>query len=240
MWGLICKDFYVYRKTFLLSLCVIIGLSVFYFVPLPLLDFTEEQQTLLQMAFIMFALFIFLCIGDAQTSLFAQDERKNWMYFSISSPEGIKGQVLSKYYESALLSFLGSLWCIFLFTIQGALSKTELPISFLALLFYLQFFFRAIEFPFYIRFGSKHGNYYKMGLILILVLLFTIYQLYGDRNHMITLETIINFFKKMNDTQLTDLTLYLYGIFPWISLFSFYGSYRLSLWLCQKGVDSFE
>lgn len=240
MWGLICKDFYVYRKTFFLSLCVMIGLSIPYFVPLPLMDFTEEQQTLLKMVFIVFALFIFLCIGDAQTSLFTRDEQKAWMYFAICSPEGIRGQVLSKYYESTLLSLFGSLWCLFLFTIQGALSKTELPINILILLFYLQFFFRAMEFPFYIRFGSKYGNYYKLGIITIFVMIFAIYQLYGDRNHMITFEAVLNFLQTLDAEALTDFTLTLYGVFPWISLLAFYGSYRLSLWLCQKGVDSFE
>lgn len=239
MWGLICKDFYICRKSFLLSLGVMLGLSIPYFIPIQLFS-SEENQLLLQAVFLIFALLIFLCVGEAQTSLFCGDQQKTWMYFVTASPAGVTGQVCSKYYECILLSLFCTLWCIFLFTIQGAVSNITLPINLLSMLFYIQLLVRALEFPFYIRFGSKYGNYYKLGVLTLFVMLFAIFELYGNPKYLISFDLIINFLKHLNTDALTNLTLCIYGVFPWVSLFALYLSYRVSLKLFQKGVDFLE
>lgn len=113
-------------------------------------------------------IFIYLCFGDAQTSVFSGDERKVWANYIMSSPSTARGQVRSKYCESVFLSVLCALWCICLLNLQDALSDTDTSLKLVILLFFLQFILRALEFPFFIRFGSRHGNYYKLGLLLLI------------------------------------------------------------------------
>lgn len=234
MWGLMLKDFYVHRKNLLVSFVVLLILSIPYFIPSNLLNL--DQSTLVKLIQTADILFIYLCFGDAQTSLFSGDERKEWANYIVSSPCTGKGQVLSKYYESALLSFLCALWCIFLLTIQDALSGTETSILAVIFLFYLQFLLRAVEFPFFVRFGSKYGNYYKLGLVLFSGLLLLIYGLYGDISNLPSFDIMITWISKLTTKDISKYFLGFFGIFPWISLLLFYGSYYISCWLYRKGV----
>ncbi len=235
MYGLMLKDFYLYRKNLLVSFVVIFILSIPYFIPSHLLN--SDQSALLQLIQTADIVFIYLCFGDAQTSLFSGDERKEWANYVISSPCTAKGQVLSKYYESTLLSFLCALWCIFMLTIQDALSGTESSILMVLLLFYLQFLLRAVEFPFLVRFGSKCGNYYKLGFILFLGLLLLIYGLYGDISVLPSFEKIISGISKLTTEDIGKFSLGFLGTFPWIALLLFYLSYYVSCKLYQKGIE---
>jgi hypothetical protein len=238
MWGLILKDFYINKKNWLLTLMVVLVLSIPYFIPLTSLN--PDQASLLKLLQIADIIFIYLCFGDAQTSVFSGDERKVWANYVMSSPSTARGQVRSKYYESVFLSVFCALWCICLLNIQDALSDTDTSLKLVILLFFLQFLLRALEFPFFIRFGSRHGNYYKLGFLLLVGFLLLIYGLYGDISMMPSFEEMISWSSKVFSTTGTVFTFRFWAMLSVISLVLFWGSYWLSCRLYRKGVEGFE
>ncbi len=238
MRGLILKDFYINKKNWLLSLVVVLVLSIPYFIPLASLN--PDQATLLKLLQIADIIFIYLCFGDAQTSVFSCDEKKVWANYIMSSPSTARGQVRSKYYESVFLSFFCALWCICLLKIQDALSDTDTSLVLVILLFFVQFLLRALEFPFFIRFGSKHGTYYKLEIFLLVGFLLLIYGLYGDISMLPSFEEMISWSSKVFSNTGNIFSFKFWGVLFGISFGLFWGSYFLSCRLYRKGAEGFE
>ncbi|MBQ2800761.1 MAG: ABC-2 transporter permease [Lachnospiraceae bacterium] len=238
MRGLILKDFYINKKNWFLSLVVVLVLSIPYFIPLTSLH--PDQATLLKLLQIADIIFIYLCFGDAQTSVFSGDERKVWANYIMSSPSTARGQVRSKYCESVFLSVFCALWCICLLNLQDALSDTDTSLKLVILLFFLQFILRALEFPFFIRFGSRHGNYYKLGLLLLIGFLLLIYGLYGDISMLPSFEEMISWSSKVFSKTGNVFTFRFWAVLAGITFLLFGASYCLSCKLYRKGTEGFE
>ena len=238
MWGLILKDFYIHRKNWLLSLVVILVLSIPYFIPLSSLN--PDCATLLKLLQFADIIFIYFCIGDVQTSLFSADERKAWANYIISSPSTTRGQISSKYCESFFLSIFCALWCSGLLYLQATLSNTDTSFILVILLFFVQFLLRTLEFPFLIRFGSRHGIYYKIIFLLLIGMILLIYALYGDISMLPSFEEVISLSLKIFSNSEDVFTFKFWGVFALISFGGFGISYLLSCGLYQKGVERFE
>lgn len=238
MRGLVLKDFYIHRKNWLLSLMVVLALSIPYVIPLTSLK--PDHATLLKLLQIADIIFIYLCFGDMQTSTFSADERKVWANFVFSSPSTACGQVRSKYYESVFLSIFCALWCSCLLNIQDVLSDTDTSLKLVILLFFLQILLRALEFPFFIRFGSRHGIYYKIIFFLLIGIILLIYGLYGDISMLPSFEEVISLSSKIFSNTEEVFTFKFWSISALISFGGFGISYLLSCGLYRKGVERFE
>lgn len=184
---------------------------------------------------------IFLIVGSLQQNIFISDERKLWAFYIISSPQNHKGQVLSKYYFSLIMS-LTSVICLYICDLICSIISKETvnntPI--IIALFGINIFFNAVEYPFIIRFGVKYGNIFRSIFLVFLSSLFVIYLLFGNLPNL-NLET---FFNQTDAYEFADnifdkLTFYNYfSVF--ISLALYFVSYKLSCILYKNGIDQYE
>lgn len=228
MWGLMLRDIYVYKKDILIFSGLILICSILFFIP-----FSAEQIEYMSILYpigkIFFIAHIFFAIGVIENGLLTEDEQKGYCQFILSAPQGGNGHVLSKYYECMFLNILGAFWCLFICAVSDMLTNTmsSMEIWIMILLFF-QIFLRAVELPFLFRFGSRYGEYYKIGIGLLIMFVALAYGLYGDISHMKSLEEFLDWFSNLSDTQLADGSMFLCGILPVLCLVLYYVSYHLS------------
>ena len=101
-------------------------------------------------------------------------------------------------------------------------------------LFYIQLFLRAVELPFFIRFGIKKGNLIKTIGLIALVVVFLILMLVNPGG---MVENAFETIYKLKSKEAMDTLTLLIGIFPVISVVGYYLSYEVSCRLYMKGVE---
>ncbi len=235
MWGLMLKDLYVNRRTIGIYSAMAGVCSVFLMIPF-------NAKTMDELGFLYTILGalcvagIFMLTGTLENELLLSDETTGYQQFVLSSPMGVKGQVLSKYYTCLLISLLGAFWCILLTEISDMVTGTEngllLPVI---VLFYLQIFLRAVELPFLFGLGARYGNYVKMCVGMVLVFLVMNHAMYGKNFRMQTFDSLMEYISGFSLEQLADRALLAWGLMLAGSLVLFYVSYYLScLWYRRR------
>lgn len=182
------------------------------------------------MPFVLFS----VCNGE----LFRCDEREKWCCFAASTPQTSKGQVLVKYYFTlaahAVILFLCYLVdCLFV-AVRGDIAATNMMIGYIS--FCVSLIMNALEFPFYFRFGSNHGGQVKTASILTVVLLLCVYGLFGDISFLLD----GNFTDTLQGLFSESAALWSLALLPAAALTLFYLSYRISVRMYRKGMESYE
>ena len=158
MFGLIYKELITHKKQLLAILPVLIffiGFSVI--PPITTPDLTEIE---LEFVLILCSIMVMITLTLFEQGVFEADEIKRWQSYIASAPDGIRKQIGSKYIFNALLSCVTVSILTVAFSIASCINETEVNISDMLLyqLLWLQFLINAVEIPFLVRFGSKHGN----------------------------------------------------------------------------------
>lgn len=251
MLGLLYKDLMVMKKDLIYTIFEILGSSIFLFLPwgkmlaIDNIDtemINEYTMTFIIMPFVTYML-VFQMISMVQGNLFAHDERKVWSSYIISSPVGRNGQVLSKYYMVLALSFVGFVWGMICDTISMLISGIHGSAMIIYTMFFFgQILFRAIELPFLIRFGQKHGRDYKMLVFAIAVFALILYALFGKLPEELSMEALVAFILKLSTNQaaLSTTVLGVVALCPYIIMLLYYLSYKISCRLYQKGVEAYD
>ncbi|MDE5951377.1 MAG: ABC-2 transporter permease [Acetatifactor sp.] len=235
MWGLMLKDLYVNRRTIGIYSALAGACSVFLMIPF-------NAKTMEELGFFYTILGtlclagIFVLTGTLENELLLSDETAGYQQFVLSSPMGVKGQVLSKYYTCLLISLLGAFWCILLTEISAMVTGMEsgllLPVI---VLFYLQIFLRAVELPFLFGLGARYGNYVKMCMGMVLVFSVMNHAMYGKNFRMQTFDSLMEYISGFSMEQLADGALLAWGLLLAGTLVLFYVSYYLScLWYRRR------
>lgn len=208
MLGLIYKDILIIKKDILIILTVVLlfGLPLLYpwedsgqFVNFYIASAIISSKT---MSYTIMPLFIYLVmyviISVLQSSVFEHDERIEWMNYVVATPLTLKGQVASKYVISLGMSLIVVLYgvicdvmCAVTTGVKGSAWKIYVTY------FLVQTILRAIELPFIIRFGHKHGKNYKILILVSIMYLGGVYALFGplpDIEYSGILGKIINLF----------------------------------------------
>jgi hypothetical protein len=247
MIGLIYKDLCIMKKSLIFNAGILLALSVLFFLPwkwiLPKLDIALENEIYVAV-FLVLPLFVWffaaLLIGSVQEILFLHDENKCYSAFISSTPMMGDGQVLSKYYEMALLSSVLLVWgavCDQLICLVNGLSGSTLGLR--MCFFFIQLFLRAVETPFLVRYGSKAGKQVKLLVLMGVAFLVVVYLLFGPLPDSGTLfETIGRWF--FSEEKMSGLMLGAAAILPYAVLALYYVSYRISCRLYQKGVETYD
>ena len=235
MWGLMLKDLYVNRRAIGIYSALAGVCSVFLMIPFSA-QTMEELGFIYTMMGVLWLAGIFVLTGTLENELLLSDETAGYQQFVLSSPMGVKGQVLSKYYICLLISLLGAFWCILLTEISNMVTGTEngllLPVI---VLFYLQIFLRAVELPFLFGLGARYGNYVKMCVGIVLTFLVLNHVLYGKNFRMQTFDSLMEYISGFSMEQLADGALLAWGLMLVGSLVLFYASYYLSfLWYRRR------
>ena len=236
MAGLLYKELITHKKQLIGIGCMLLFLLLWVVVPpLSTPDLEAWEQGLVM---ILVMIMVFLTAGMFEQGLFEADERKILQSFIVSAPDGIKRQIGVKYLFNFLFSAaLVSLFML-MFMISGAIMEMDVSMYTVLLIefFSLQLFLRAVETPFIVRFGSKHGNYYRMILIGAASMAAIVYGLFGDLSIFGSLTDFISWMKDF----LSDSSSYFLRLSPVAALLVYYISYRISCVLYLKGGEHYD
>ena len=249
MLGLIYKDFLVIRKQ---AISLLSGVVVSILLFLPWTSILEKHDMLVgafngeTMAFAVMPLTVYGSIygvmSQLQDHLFEIDEKKVYSAFVISTPVTKKGQVLSKYYEVLFLYFVVVMWGMVCDLISSCvLGTVGSAMSIYVSLFFLFIFLRAIEIPFYVRYGVKHGSTIKVIMLLVISIIALVYLMFGklpDMGSDSVFDRIVTWL--LDEKNLSTASFGAISLFPYVSMGAYYLSYRISLKLYQKGVESYD
>jgi hypothetical protein len=235
------------KKSLIFNAGILLAVSVLFCLPWKwiLSEWGGTQENEIYVAvFLVLPLFVWffaaLLIGSVQEILFLHDENKCYSAFISSTPMMGDGQVLSKYYEMALLSSVLLVWgavCDQLICLVNGLSGSTLGLR--MCFFFIQLFLRAVETPFLVRYGSKAGKQVKILVLLGAVYLVIVYLLFGPLPDSDTLfDTIGRWF--VSEEKMSGLLLGAAAILPYAVLALYYVSYRISCGLYQKGVETYD
>ncbi|MBQ7131422.1 MAG: ABC-2 transporter permease [Oscillospiraceae bacterium] len=201
------------------------------------LDETQSVSDVRGMCMVA-AFAVFFIFSMVIPEFFKKDEKGSWSSFAISSPQGAKGQIQSKYIIILIIN-LAILFTLFvadciIVAIVGDMAASNLTIY--MIIFCSMLAINAVEMPFYVRFGSSKGGNVKAAIISVVIIALMIYALFGDLTIFTgenPIESIYNFFVE-------GKTIWIVALLPFVAIVLYVASYNISLRLYQKGVESYE
>ena len=244
--GLLYKEFRQNRFMLLIG----IGIALFMLM-LPIQAVLEESggdeeyfnayMTIIKLAF---SAVMFFLTGSIQTVLFESDERKKWAYFVASTPECVEGVLWRKYTAVFMLTGICFIYCFIVDSVFCFFAPDSSVIVLAIQIIYVQMFLRAIEIPFWVRFGTKRGSMVKAAFVLVIIFAGIIYALFGDLSIFSSSESlmdkIMGFVDKFMEGDVPDWVFLVQGIFPFAAAAMYYFSYKISCRLYLKGVEEFD
>ncbi len=179
---------------------LMILLGVLFFASAPILTSFADAGASSVMS-VLFLPFGYLLLGYMQSAML-EDERQISAYFWSTTPKGKNGVIAAKYLMIVMTSLLITVYVIATGALLDKRNEGGSLIIVLAMsLMSLQILFRSIEMPFIFTFGSKNGNYVKMCLIGIVMLLILGYLLFGKLPDSLSLEKMIDWLKKLVENE---------------------------------------
>lgn len=207
-------------------------------------DDEESFAAYMMIIKLVFTAAIFFIAGISQSIFFESDEKKKWAYFVASTPESVAGTLYTKYVAVFMVTWLGFIYCFVVDYAFCAFSEDSSVVSIAMILIYGQIFLRAIEIPFWVRFGTKRGSMVKAAFVLVIIFAAIIYALFGDLSIFSSEESlmdkIIGFVTKFIEGDVPDWVVLVQGFFPFAAAALYYLSYKISCKLYLKGVEEFD
>ena len=241
--GLLYKEFR--QNRFTLLICA--GLALVFLV-LPIqalfeeLGDVESLDTYMMVMKRGFSIIVFFVGSTAQSMFFKSDEVKKYAYFSASTPEGVEGTLWRKYTAVFMLTGICFIYCYIVDAVFCIFAENSSVISLVILIIYAQIFLRAIEIPFWVRFGANRGSMVKAAFVLVIWFAVILYALFGDLSILNeNLEDeIMEALLKFMEGDVPDWVFLVQGIFPFAAAALYYLSYKISCKLYLKGVEEFD
>lgn len=200
----------------------------------------ENNAAILKLLFILVT---YLLVGDMQGKTLLGDDTKKWGIFVASSPSGVQGYLYTKYvfiFGMCGLMYVASTIADFLYSTVGyQVTKQEIGSgsAVFVLLFYAQLLLRALELPFFIRFGMKRGSTIKIIMRLLLVIVFVLLVIVNPFD---IITNIVGAIDSLRGGEVSDTITLLIAIFPFLALGAYYLSYRISCKWYMKGVEQYD
>lgn len=178
---------------------------------------------------------MFLCASVFSTDHFSPDEKYASLSFGISTPWGAKGMMQSKYYAMLIINVIQLFISCILDMIFSIFSGTNCCWA-LFFLFGVNLLIIAIKTPFIVRYGSAIGTAVMPFLFMILLIIIGIYFLFGDISFLFA-DNPLEALKALLAGKNLPLIL---ALFPCVTIIFYYISYRLSLALYRKGIETYR
>ena len=258
MKGFLYKELLQHKNTLIFCACMpfLITATLFVFIPINVgvndAGFRDGLTELFDSRILpLVPVFAFFITGLMQSSLYQLDESKKWGFFAAAQPDGIRRSIYAKYVVCFLISIItlfsatiADMLLIMLdHLIRGTAMEEILSLSgVLPVMVFFQLFFRAVDYPFTVRFGTTRGAKVKIGIIAGAVLIACIYLLFGDLPEQLGdwFLAAAEFYQKVVEGKATDTVYLILGIFMWLAMGAYLLSYRISCKLFLKGVEQFE
>ena len=207
-------------------------------------DLCDPVMIVLQTGMLIFA---YLLFGLFLQDLFLRDEVKNWGYFVMTTPDGVKRFLYMKY---VILFLLCSVFFVSFYLTESALQTVAYLVSGCemmslsalgVMMFFLQLLLRSLDYPGVVRFGTMVGVKIKLWAVAGLLAAAGIWLLFGPLP-----EHLVSFFDWLGKTEVRFLageygeqTALVLSLLPPVTLILFCCSYRLSCRLYRKGVEGY-
>ena len=245
MTGLLYKEFR--QNRFMLLICTGISLVM---LMLPINALSEDlggedsRDVYMMVMKLGFSLVIFFVGSVMQSTFFRSDEIKKWAYFAASTPKTVEGTLWTKYTAVFMITGIAYIYCFVVDCVFCIFAENSSVISLVVLLIYMQMFLRAIEIPFWVRFGTNRGSIIKAAFVLVIMFAFILYALFGDLSILSSADEslgdkIVDALVKFMEGDVPDWVFLVQGIFPFIAAALYYYSYKISCKLYLKGVEEF-
>lgn len=247
MKGYLYKDFVLFKS----ALRILFGMTVFILLvgcigmtelqlafegPTP-----EKAQSIASMSAICY-FFVFLLLTPLSGSLFGPDEKPTTVGFIFSTPRSARGQIQSKYYFLLILNLFLLFLCFITDTIiMGRMGGYASSASLACMMFFcLSLILLSIRIPLHVRFGSAMS--FPVMLVGITLLFFggLIYALFGDISFFFNLNEDYTLLDAIKEFFSGEKMVFVLSLIPYISVALYYLSYRISLVLYRKGVETYE
>ena len=238
MLGLLYKNFRISFASFLFNMTVTL-VCVAIMIISSILDgtdlITENGGDL--MFFILYY-FVFMLVSLTSNLLFESEESKACCAFAMSTPQGGKGFIESKYWY-ILMQYLFMLFIAFLtdtvtFAILGGAFSASIV---LVMIFCWRLLLAAIEIPFVIRFGSQKGIAIKGLVITFVIILGMLYLMFGDISWLINSDDPL---KALMDWLKSGKIILPISLFPFVSASAYWLSCKISIKVFRKGAENYE
>lgn len=254
MYGLLYKELVLNRKSlFVLAFVDIVIYVLFFFLfGSAVKEGVFDESSFSDAADIfscIYALLIYIFVLIILPQMFSTDESKRWSSFVSSSPLQESGQVYSKYMFGFLMLIVSFIWSYIaelffdavLSVHYGFENKSLLGLNVSSTMVFAVLFLGAIEFPFYVRFGSKIGSSVKMGVFFGIDLLAVIYFLFGDLSVFGSLDKLWEFLIDLiKGESFADIEIFIMSICMLGAFVLYILSYKISCRLYMKGAENFE
>lgn len=181
--------------------------------------------------------FLFLLV-KLEISLIAVDDGKGQKRYFLSTPVTVKEYVASKYvflllafYAVLMMGCLTGSVCLIGCREQEVEECLSGFLSLLPGIACMMLLVAALELPFFLGFGVKHGTRFKTGLLLVLFFGGMTYLLFGDLT-ILERFSVLRILKYMETHQ--ELFLCLEVFLPYLALGLYYLSYRIACVLSER------
>ena len=192
--------------------------------------------------------FLMIAVGAYVASgliagIFGGDDRKLYAYFTVSTPQGVRGSLYYKYFLAFAMNglfmvgsiFAGSIYDTLYYVITGV-ESTSLNKLYLVI-FFLLMAICALDIPFMIRFGQKKGSYIKTALMLgISTILVVAFDYLPDPIK----DELIKLFSAVMGGKISDNMTLCISFAPILCVAMYYLSYKFSCKLFMRGVDGYD
>lgn len=238
MRGLLYKEFHQFKA----DLYALAGLLVFFGGVCITNSVTAEAETPqeLTMGIIVISsliYFVLLLLGSILCSeFFTKDEKRPWNHFVMSLPPAVKGQVQAKYYAVLVVHLMMLFGCFVMDAIVVVLSGNvqNSAITVGILMFCFRILVMAFEIPCMFRFGAQQGTNVEGAFCVVICVGGVIYGLFGDISFFLQ----ENVWKAFMEWLMSGNAIWVIALLPYAAAVAYYVSYRISLKLYRKGVES--
>lgn len=244
MKGLLYKDYVLFKSTLrmllglgafiLIVLCIgRTEMNIAFGVPTP-----EDAFSITYINAIGYCCFFFI-LTPFSSSLFTPDEKPTTVSFLFSTPQAAKGQIQSKYYFLLILNTVILLLCFLTDTIiMGRVGEYASSASLPCLMFFcMNLILLALRIPLHVRFGSAVSFPLQIAGIILIFFGIILYALFGDLSFFMEEHDLLAMLKEYLSSGKVVFAL---SLVPYIAVTMYYLSYRISLALYRKGVESYE
>lgn len=247
MKGLLYKDFVLFKKAFwtllgvgafiLIVFCFgIAEMNTAFEAPSP------EDAFNITVANAMGYFCFFILLTPLSSGLFTPDEKPTTVAFLFSTPQAAKGQIQSKYFFLLILNLVILFLCFVTDTIiMGRVGEYASSASLACMLFFcMNLILLAIRIPFNARFGSAMSFPVQIAGIILITSGILLYALFGDISFFFSLNEDYTLLDVIKEYLSSEKVVFALSLIPYISVAMYYFSYRISLALYRKGVETYE
>lgn len=201
---------------------------------------STEDMNMITIIFLISYFLMFLLSTNLMTDFFAKDENHLWKYFALTIPDNVEGYVKSKYIVMILSQIFASASCVITDCICRAINPDMLDNTFVIfILLIINIIKISFQVPGIIYIGTQKGTVASNMIFVIIMFLGAVYLLFGDLSFFMD----ENFFAKLYELLLSgklSWLIWVLALLPWISIFAFWLSYRVSVILYRKEVEKDE